>query len=219
MKIDQKTISVLKSFSTINPSLLFKEGTTITTIAPGGSILAKAIVPTEFANRFAIYKLDRFLSSASLFDDPEFTFHDKYVTISDGSNRKIDYVFCSENTIVVPPDKELSFDGVEASFTLTQTQMKQLERGIGVLGLTEVAIVGDGDTLTFKGIDSTGTYADSYTLVLGPTDKTFKAIIEVENLKIMAGDYTVEVGKRKSKTIIRFYNNELEYWVSTKAVN
>lgn len=219
MKIDQKTISVLKSFSTINPSLLFKEGTTISTIAPSGSILAKARVPTEFSNRFAIYKLDRFLSSISLFEEPEFTFNDKFVTISDGGNRKIDYIFCSENTIVVPPDKELSFDVLDASFVLTQIQMKQLERAIGVLGLTEVAVVGDGDTLTMKGIDSTGTYNDSYTLTLGPTDKTFKAIFEVENLKIMAGDYVVEIGRRKNRTIARFHNTELEYWVSTKAVN
>lgn len=216
MKLDPKTVSILKNFSTINPSLLFKEGSTITTLAPGGSIFAKAKVPATFSNRFAIYKLDRFLSSISLFEDPEFTFSQSQVAISDTTGRRINYVFAAENTIVTPPEKELMFDQTFVEFVLTQNQMKQVERAIGVLGLTEMAIVGDGDKMTLQAIDSTGTYADSYTVEIGTTDKTFKAIFKSENIKIMSGDYTVIIGKRKGKIIARFFNDELEYWIATE---
>jgi gp45 sliding clamp, C terminal len=216
MKLDPKTVAVLKNFSTINPSLLFKEGDTITTIAPGGSLFAKAKVPTVFNKRFAIYKLDRFLSSISLFEDPEFTFSDNQVIISDGNKRQINYVFASETTIVTPPDKELSFDEQFIEFDFPQTQMKQIERAIGVLGLNEIAVVGDGENILVKGIDSTGTYADSYSVDLGPTNKKFKAIFKSENLKIMSGDYSVIIGLRKTKIIARFYNSDLDYWVATE---
>ena len=40
--------------------------------------MAKAIAPTSFDNRFAIYNLDRFISTLSLFNDPELIFKDKY---------------------------------------------------------------------------------------------------------------------------------------------
>ena len=72
MKLDTKTVNVLKNFSTINPSILFKEGCILDTMAPNKGIIAKAVVPSNFPKRFAIYNLSKFLGCMSLINDPDF---------------------------------------------------------------------------------------------------------------------------------------------------
>ena len=49
MKLSDKTISVLKNFSSINQSILFKEGNKLRTISVMKNILAEATITEEFA--------------------------------------------------------------------------------------------------------------------------------------------------------------------------
>ena len=55
MKLSDKTISVLKNFSSINQSILFKEGSKLRTISLMKNILAEATVTEDFAKDFGIY--------------------------------------------------------------------------------------------------------------------------------------------------------------------
>ena len=63
MKLTENTVNVLKNFSTINPNLLVKEGSTITTMSAMKNILAKADVDEQFNQQFAIYDLNEFLEN------------------------------------------------------------------------------------------------------------------------------------------------------------
>ena len=84
MKLEQKTVGVLKNFSHINPSMLFKEGNVLATMSPTRSILVKAKVPNEFDKRFAIYNLSSFLGTLSIMNDPSLEFGSSYVKIEIG---------------------------------------------------------------------------------------------------------------------------------------
>ena len=57
---------------------------------------------------------------------------------------------------------------------------------------------------------------DEYDVVVGETDKTFKMVFKIENMKMMSGDYDVTVS---SKGISHFKNanSNLEYWIATEA--
>ena len=66
MKLSDKTISVLKNFSSINQSILFKEGSKLRTISVMKNILAEATVTEEFMKDFGIYDLNQFLNGLSL---------------------------------------------------------------------------------------------------------------------------------------------------------
>ena len=74
MKLNDNTVNVLKNFSTINPNLLVKEGSTLTTMSAMKNIVAKADVEEVFPQQFAIYDLNEFLSSTSLFSAPVINF-------------------------------------------------------------------------------------------------------------------------------------------------
>ena len=61
MKLSNKTVDVLKNFSTINQNLIIKEGNTLTTMSAMKNIVAKAEVEQTFPKEVAIYDLNEFL--------------------------------------------------------------------------------------------------------------------------------------------------------------
>lgn len=212
MKISTNTVNVLKNFAKINPSILIQEGNTLKTMSPSKTIMAKATVDTDFPKRFAIYNLDRFISTASLFNDPNFDFGEKTVTIKEG-DKKTDYVYADENTITKAPEKEINLPSVDVTITLTNDHLKEVEKAAGVLGLPEILIVGDGKNVHLQAADSKNPSGDVYSVKIGDTTKSFKAIFKSENIKIIPGDYEVTIS---SRGISNFKGKEAEYWIAVE---
>jgi hypothetical protein len=212
MKISEKTINVLKNFAKINPSIIIQEGNTLKTISPSKTIMAKAKVTTEFGNRFAIYNLDRFISTLSLFNDPELTFSDKFVDIAD-SDKKTHYTYADENSITKVPEKEINLPSVDVSFKLTDANLKDIQRALGVLGLPEIVVAGDGNDISLQAADTKNPSGDVYSINIGASDKVFKAIFKSENIKIIPGEYDVSIS---SRGISHFKGNEAEYWIAVE---
>jgi len=212
MKIDTYTINVLKNFAKINPSIIIQEGNTLKTISPSKTIMAKAKVTTEFGNRFAIYNLDRFISTLSLFNDPELTFSDKFVDIAD-SDKKTHYTYADENSITKVPEKEINLPSVDVSFKLTDANLKDIQRALGVLGLPEIVVSGDGNDISLQAADTKNPSGDVYSINIGASDKVFKAIFKSENIKIIPGEYDVSIS---SRGISHFKGSEAEYWIAVE---
>ena len=63
--LSKKTLDVLKNFSTINSSIVFRKGSTVRTISNAENILAKFTGEEVFPSDFAIYDLSQFLSGIS----------------------------------------------------------------------------------------------------------------------------------------------------------
>ena len=216
MKIDEKTVNILKNFSTINPSILIEEGNVLMTISPTKTVLAKATVPTTFSKRFAIYNLNQFLGLFSLIHDPEFEFTDTHVKAS-ANNTSCNYTYADESTIKVPPKKSLSLPSVDASVKLTEESFKEVIRASGTFSLPEIAFVGDGINVYIQALDSKNPSGNIFSVKIGTTDKTFKAIFKTENLiKIISGDYDVDIS---SKGISHLKSETVEYWVAVEATS
>jgi hypothetical protein len=212
MKISTNTVNVLKNFAKINPSIVVQEGNVLKTISPSKTIMAKAKVETDFGKRFAIYNLDRFISTVSLFNDPELKFGDKSVEIFDG-NKKSQYTYADETTITKAPDKEINLPSVDVSFRLTNDHLKDVEKAAGVLGLPEIVVMGDGTNVFLQAADSKNPSGDVYSINIGDTDKAFKAIFKAENIKIIPGDYDVTIS---SRGISHFSGKDVEYWIAVE---
>ena len=87
MKLSSHTTSVLKNFATINQNLVIKEGNTITTMSAMKNIIAKAEVEETFPQQIAIYDLNEFLASMSLFKEPVLDFQESYVVIKEENSK------------------------------------------------------------------------------------------------------------------------------------
>lgn len=212
MKISTNTINVLKNFAKINPSMVFPEGNVLKTISPSKTIMSKAVVQESFPKRFAVYNLNQFISTVSLVSDPVLKFTDNSINIVSG-NEKFDLVYTDETNITKVPDKEIKLPSVDVSFTLTQDLFSKLEKAAGVLSLPEVAVVGDGNKIYIQVYDSKNATGNTYSVEIGETNKSFKAIFKLDNLKLISGDYEVTIS---AKGISHFLGKEAEYWIAVE---
>ena len=214
MKLSAKTISVLKNFSQINPSIVIKPGDVVETMSPTKTIIARASVPDKFPVQVPIYALNRFLSCLSLFEDPELDFGKDSVKIT-GKNNSIVYHYSEPSVIVVPPDKPLKLPSCDVECNVTNRDLQNVVKALGVLGLPEIALVGNGETIQLQAADcSKQVSADTYSIAVGETDSHFRAVFKPENLKLIDGDYQIKISQ---KGISQFIGADCQYWVAIEA--
>lgn len=212
MKLSNETITLLKNYSTINPSVLFKQGNTLATISPQRSIFAKASITEDVPRQFAVAELNKFLGVLSMFKDPELNFNDNHVEICSGS-KKVRYTYADVSAIITPPEKELKFPEAEVEFELKADDLNAAVKALSVLSLPELAITGDGENVMIQAISSKNSTADNYSQVVATADKKFRAILKTENLKLLNKDYKVSV----AKNIVKFEADDITYFVAVEA--
>jgi hypothetical protein len=212
MKLSKETVGLIKNFAGINSNLLLKSGNKLATISAQKNVMADAVVTETFPD-FGIYDLNEFLGAMSLFEDPELTFSDKWVTIEQGGN-SIKY-FAAEASVLTAPQKAITFPDAEIEFNMSASMLSMVQRTASVLRASDVSIVGDGSTMSVVVGDKKNATGNSYNSVVGATDKKFKVNLKVENLKMLPGDYAVSVS---SKKISRFKGaGDLVYYVAVEA--
>jgi hypothetical protein len=149
----------------------------------------------------------------SLFESPELIIGERSMEIS-GGQQKVNYTFADPKLIVTPNDKEVKMPECEIKFRLTSDDLSRVLKAMGVLQLPEIAITGNGTDMNIEAIDSKNPSSDTYKVRLGGTELNFKMIFKAENIKIMSGDYDVQIS---SKGIAHFKGTEIEYWIATEA--
>ena len=221
MKLSKHTLNMLKNFSDINMSIEIKKGNVLRTVSVQKNILAQAELEDEFPKDFAIYELNRFLGAVSLFDDPELEFNAKSVNIGT-TKHSADYVYCDPSMIVTPPENNITFPDPEVKFTLTQDSLSQVMRASNVLGTPEIAIEGGphpNDSIRIKALDVNNDSTDTFQVVLDEkSGHTFRFVFKTENMKMITGNYDVEIS---SKGISHFtlQGQNLLYWIATESTS
>ena len=213
MKLSDKTISVLKNFSSINQSILFKEGNKLRTISVMKNILAEATVTEDFSKDFGIYDLNQFLNGLSLHQSPELDFkNDGYVVIREGKSRS-KYFFADPNVIVTPPEKAINLPTEDVCFELSTDQLEKLLKASAVYQLPDLSAVGEAGVVKLVVRDKKNDTSNDFSVVVGETDKDLSFNFNVENIKILPGTYEVVVSQ---KLLSRFTskNHDLTYYIA-----
>ena len=216
MKLSEHTVDVLKNFATINQNLVIKEGSTLTTMSAMKNIVAKAEVEESFDKEVAIYDLNEFLASISLFSSPVLEFNEGFVTIKEENNPKnsLKY-FYSDPSVVTSPNKTITMPSKEVSFTLGGEDLNKLKRAAGVIGAPDLVLEKKSAdvflTVKDKKNDTANTFSIDVDTVADGSD--FKFFFKVENLKLMDGDYNVDISS-KNISHLSSSNKDVEYWVA-----
>ena len=213
MKLSDKTLSVLKNFSTINQSILFKQGSKLRTISVMKNILAEATVTEEIPKDFGIYDLNQFLNGLSLHQSPELDFvNEGHVVIKEGRMRS-KYFFADPNVIITPPDKAIDLPSEDVSFELSTDQLDKLLKAAAIYQLPDLAVVGANGVVKILVRDKKNDTSNDFSVTVGETDKVFSFNFKVENIKILPGTYDVSVS---SKLLSRFTskNQDLTYYIA-----
>ena len=215
--LSKKTLDVLKNFSTINSSIVFRKGSTVRTISNAENILAKFTGEEIFPVDFAIYDLSQFLSGISLFNDPqlEFTSGD-FVSIRGGRQSAKYYFSDPEITLKSAPEKNVKFPGADLQFSLSGDDLIALQKASAVYSLPDLTFQSEEGVNEIKLIlrDKENDTSNTYDLtVAGCCTGSYSLDVKIENIRLLPGDYSVKV----SQHLISEWTNQnadLTYYIA-----
>ena len=214
MNISTDTLSVLKNFSDINQNILVKPGNKVQTISTMKNILAEAEISEKFDSEFAIYDLPEFLRAVELFQKPSLNFNGgSNVQIADNNSKQSIKYFFADKSVIVAPTKNITMPDKEVTFTLKKDDFARLQKGVMTLNLPDVAVKGDGKSITLVATDKKNKSSNDYSMVVGETNKTFTAYFKAENFKMVSDDYDVAISKQKISHFVN-RNKPIQYWIA-----
>ena len=217
MNLSNETVSVLKNFASINQNLVIKSGNNISTMSAMKNIVASAEVKESFPTEFAIYDLNEFLASVSLFDNPTLDFKDDFVVMTEnGTALKYWY---SDPSVVTTVTKEITMPECEISFSLENSLLSNVQKAAAVIGVPDMVLEAmDSGVALLKVTDKKNATANDYAVKVDINNDDgknlpYKFWFKVENLKLLPGKYDIGVS---SKNISHFVNTNvgIQYWIA-----
>ena len=207
MRLSDKTLMLLKNFSTINQSILFKQGNSLRTISVMKNILAEATIEEDIPKDFGVYDLNQFLNALSLHQKPELDFkNDGYTVISEDRARS-KYFFADPNVIISPPEKEITLPTEDVCFQLNTQQLDKLLIAAAVYQVPDLSVIGKDGNIDIVVRDKKNDTSNHFSVRVGETVNTFVFNFKVENIKILPGSYNVVVS---SKLLSSFSNTDID---------
>tara|TARA_B100000965_G_scaffold222019_1_gene185769 strand:- start:2727 stop:3404 length:678 start_codon:yes stop_codon:yes gene_type:complete len=216
MELSENTLNILRNFSSINQNILIKTGNNIKTISEARNVVATADVTEEFTKDFGIYDLNEFIGVMGLVDAPSLKFEEDFVIVSDSSGRsKVKYFYAAEETLT-SPTKDVTMPDADVKFTLDNNTLNKLKKAASTLGHSEVSIRAKDGVLSLSVVENQNATSNAFSIDIDgefKQDAVFNFIISISNLKILPGDYEVEIS---SKLITQFKHKEipLRYWIA-----
>ena len=215
--ISKQTLGILKNFSSINSNILISPGNVIKTISPMKNIMSKSTVKETFETEFGIWDLNKLLGTVSLFENPEFDFEEKYVTISGKGSSSVKYFYC-EPRLLTTVNKEITMPESVVDFELTNDNFSEVQRAASVLQLPDIAVKSSNDDIELVALDKSDSTTNTFSITVGKNknDADFSFYFKAENLKMISGDYNVNI---TDKIVSQFTNNNLDlnYWIALES--
>lgn len=211
---------ILQNFAAINQSIIFKAGDVVSTMSPMKQVIAKAKSPVSFPTTFAVYSLGSFLSTISLFKEPEMNFTDKSVFISglnpEGKREEIRFNFTEPSLVIAPPEKELKMPEPDVEFNLSNAALTRALKVANVIEAPEMAVAGDGEKIYLQALNMKNSADNNYKVEVGETSKNFRLVFSISNLNILPRDYEVKIS---AKGLSHFKASDVEYWIAVESTS
>lgn len=216
MKLSARTIQILKNFSQINESLVFRKGSNLATVSPLKEMMAKATIQESFDRDFGIYNLNKLLGTLSLFEDPDLVFESKFIKIQNGK-QSANYYYTDESMIETPKQGSIAISNPEIQFELPTQTFASVTKALHILQLSHIAFIGDRNTIKIAAAEEQKKAAGNvFQVEVGETKHEFKILIKSELLKLLPENYNVSI---TSKGIASFKGSDVEYWIAVDGKN
>lgn len=215
MRLSERTLTILKNFSTINTGIVLSPGTFQRTLESTDAILAEATLDDDFPSKFAIYDLPKFLGNVTSMENPDLEFlEDGTKVIISDQTVSVTYRGSNEGLIVAPGNKSLTLPDEVIEFSLSQDSLVKFSRLGGMNALTTLTFEGKDGTILAKVHDETDASNEIVTN-LGQTSSEFEMSFKLEYMKMIPMDYTVAVVPEKFAKFTSV-DGKLTYWIARK---
>lgn len=215
MQFSEDTLTILRNFSTINKSLLLREGNTLRTLSPHKTMMATATISEDVPANAAIFDLNRFLATVGMFANPEVDFkEDHFVVRQKDSRSKVKYVYAAESLLQALPEKDIELPSVDVKTTLSAEMLKNIDTAGKILQLPDVAFKVRSKILSVSVENQKEKASDNFERELEEIDcEDMTVYMSHEDLRFIPNDYEVEISKAG---IILFKSTTCSYWVTAK---
>ena len=215
MKLSDKTVGILKNFSTINQNILIKEGSKLRTMSTMKNILAEADVSEAFPADFGIYDLNEFLGVLTLAKDADLNFDNQAFLTANSGPTKIKYMYSDPSILTVPPET-FNAPETDVDFSMPQDILSSVLKASAVMQLPDITIVSNGNPgVDVTATDLKNTSSNNYTQVLDIDRAPFECRFKAENLKMISGDYVVNVSTGAG--VSHWVGTDVSYWIAMEA--
>jgi len=215
MELNENVLQVLKNFAGVNSNIVINEGSEIRTISEARNILAVAKIDQPFPQTFGVYDLNELLGVLGLVDSPRLRFEDNNMLIGDASGRStIKYFFTDVDMLTKAPET-FNMPDAEIKMELSNEVLNKIKRAASALGHSELAITPNQGSISLTVRDSENATSNTFTIDVPGAygDEDFCFICNISALRLLPGDYNVEIS---SKLISHFTNKDgnVEYYIA-----
>lgn len=194
--------------------LAIKAGNVLRTRSPQNEIVAIAQVDDEFPRDIRIYDLPEFLSTYSLFVEPEIDFAEDHLKITAG-NSSVKYKYSSDKVVKQMSEKVPQLPTTLYSFVLEKSDIEKIMKTAAVMKLKELVVNSNG--LKVCNIDTTGNECLIQLPNLEAFDGATKSlVIDIDVLKLISNDYDVEITEIAAKFTAT--DDSIVYYVALQSV-
>jgi hypothetical protein len=194
MKLNERTLTVLKNFAGINSGVVLRKGKVQKTMSPEQTILVEAHLEDDLPEVFGIYDLNQFLGNVTTLSSPDMIFTENSVIMNDGE-LSLNYYSCSTNLIISPPEgKDLVMKDADVTFDLSQATLQKMLKLSAMNNLPNISVIGKGGELRLQTHEVKNDTSNFASIKIGEyTGADFNVSFKTENLKLIPDDYEVQI--------------------------
>ena len=150
MIITDRTISILKNFSAINPSIVLKQGEYIHTVSEDGSLYAEASTTENFPCEVGIYRLKEFINLMTIDKKAiaKITFEEDHCMIKSGE-AEVKYVYDDVSLINTPSGRPKEAEE-QAWFFMEWADIKRIMSMTAALKYENITLTIEGGMAKFS---------------------------------------------------------------------
>ena len=150
----------------------------------------------------------------TLAKDPELEFNNEsYLTIR-GGHSKVQYFFSDPSILVTPPETFNAPD-TDVKFQVTKDAMSKVTKASAVMQLPDLVFTGTSQAVTMAVTDLKNTTSNQFEESWEHDgDKAFQFNYKIENLKMIPGNYDVDVSTTALVSCWTAINKKVIYWIA-----
>lgn len=199
MKLTKETLSVMKNFAAINPSLRMIPGNFIMTKSINGVAYAEATIADEIDGEFNIYDLPNFLSIlGQLGEGSDINIIGNDIVIQNG-RAKVNLPDSLDNVIIAPKQR-LRMPPADVEFDLKAEDLAEILKISRAVGADRIAITNRGDQIVIDAfaVDDGENARIRYSLTLCSYEGTnnFSFVINLDNVSVVIADYHINISSK-----------------------
>lgn len=199
MKLTKETLSVMKNFAAINPSLRLTPGNFIMTKSVNGVAYAEATIADEIDSELNIYDLPNFLSIlGQLGEGSEINLSNGEIVIQNG-RAKVNLPD-AESSVIVVPKQRLRMPPADVEFDLKAEDLAEILKISRAVGADRIAITNRNDHIVIdaSAVEDGDNARTRYSLTVCPYEGTnnFSFVINLENVSVVVADYKINISSK-----------------------